>query len=460
MWDKKFKQSDRKKFLHLIQYIVDAIDSGILKSGELLPTQRDLSKRLNVSIGTITKAFKELEHMGYLSGEIGRGTFVSDITSEYKNFLYTESKTPYKYNLGHFRTSELFNHTIQLNLLSGIKEASSSPDFFYKLNDFNNCGTEHQKQSFIDWIKPLGFGNITTSEATLLMSEVSAVNTIINTFTEAGDNILIEQIGDRITKDQILQSKRTLAPVKIDNLGIDPKDLEEKIKLHQPKILVTQPTFHMPTTMVTSKNRKQEIVKVCERYNIIILEDGRTDKFYDNVVNPYYEMNPEIAIYVTGTYFPLNPALSSSIVVGSNNNIKKIENQFKLYNWTHSQILLEICTNLITSGRADKIVEERKKLLELRNKCFDDVFDIAPNASLKYCPFRWLKLPNSWANAQFAQLAFENGILVRNSDIFLNEDLPQLPYIRISNGAINNDADYEAALLEIKRLFEEQDFSF
>ena len=53
MWDKKFKQSDRKKFLHLIQYIVDAIDGGKLKSGQALPTQRELSKRLNLSIGTI-----------------------------------------------------------------------------------------------------------------------------------------------------------------------------------------------------------------------------------------------------------------------------------------------------------------------------------------------------------------------------------------------------------------------
>jgi DNA-binding transcriptional MocR family regulator len=460
MWDKKFKQSDRKKFLHLIQYIVDAIDSGKLKSGELLPTQRELSKRLNVSIGTITKAFKELERMGYLSGKIGRGTFVSDITTEYQNFLYTESKTPYKYNLGHFRTSELFNHTIQLNLTSGIKEVANTPDFFYKLNDFNNCGTDHQKECFINWIKPLGFNKLRSTEATLLMSEVSAINTVINSFTEGNDTILIEQIGDRITKDQILQNKRTLVPVKIDSLGIDPKDLEEKIKLHQPKILVTQPTFHMPTTLVTPKKRKQEIIKVCERYNILILEDGRTDKFYDDVVNPYYEMNSEIAIYVTGTYFPLSPSLSTSVAVASSSNIKKIENQFKLYNWTHSQILLEICANLISSGKADKIVEERKNLLELRNKCFDEVFDIAPNTSHKYCPFRWLKLPDSWANAQFAQLAFENGILVRNSDIFLNEDLPQLPYIRISNGAIHNDADYEAALLEIKRLFEEQDFSF
>ncbi|MEQ8243696.1 PLP-dependent aminotransferase family protein [Fulvivirga sp.] len=460
MWDKKFKQSDRKKFLHLIQYIVDAIDSGKLKSGEVLPTQRQLSKKLNLSIGTITKAFKELERMGYLSGEIGRGTFVSDITTEYKNFLYTESKTPYKYNLGHFRTSELFNHTIQLNLLSGIKEIAGTPDFFYKLNDFNNCGTEAQKESFINWIKPLGFESIDTTDTTLLMSEVSAINTIINALTEVGDKILVEQIGDRITKDQIAQSSRETTPVKLDAHGIDTSDLEEKIKLHQPKLLITQPTFQMPTTITSPKSRKEEIMKICEKYGVIILEDAKTDKFYDAAVNPYYEMNPNIGLYVTGTYFTLNPALASSVVVGNSNQIKKIENQFKLYNWTHSQILLEMCSNLINTGKADKIVDERKKILESRNICFDEVFDIPPNTSHKYSPFRWLKIPDTWSNAQFAQVAYENGILVRNSDIFLNDKLPPMPYLRISNGSIHKDEDYKTALVQLKELFKEQDFSF
>ncbi|MEQ9164653.1 MAG: PLP-dependent aminotransferase family protein [Fulvivirga sp.] len=460
MWDKKFKQSDRKKFLHLIQYIVDAIDSGKLKSGEVLPTQRQLSKKLNLSIGTITKAFKQLEQMGYLSGEIGRGTFVSDITTEYKNFLYTESKTPYKYNLGHFRTSELFNHTIQLNLLSGIKEIAGTPDFFYKLNDFNNCGTKAQKESFIRWIKPLGFESINATDTTLLMSEVSAINTVINAMTAVGDKILVEQLGDRITKDQVAQSNRIAIPLKLDAQGIDPTDLEEKIKLHQPKLLITQPTFQMPTAIVSPKSRKKEIMAVCEKYGLIILEDAKIDKFFDAEVSPYYEMNPDLGLYITGTYFTLNPALSSSIVVGNSNHIKRIENQFKLSNWTHSQILLEMCANLINTGRADKIVDERKKILETRNICFDEVFEIAPNTSHKYSPFRWLKIPETWPNAQFAQMAYENGILVRNSDIFLNDELSPMPYLRISNGSIHKDEDYKAALVQLKKLFEEQDFSF
>ena len=179
MWNKKFEQSDRKKFLHLIDYITEAIDSGALEPGQSLPTQRELSQKLNLSIGTITKAFKELEKMGYLKGEIGRGTFVKDIAAESADFWYTESKVPYKYNLGHYRTTELFNHTIQINLLASIKEVANSSNLYPLLNDLHNTGSDRQKTAFLDWIK--GIGIVAKPEQIALLSaELLTANLLIN----------------------------------------------------------------------------------------------------------------------------------------------------------------------------------------------------------------------------------------------------------------------------------------
>ena len=41
----------------------------------LLP-QRDMAQRLDLSVGTISKAYAEAEQRGLISGEVGRGTFV------------------------------------------------------------------------------------------------------------------------------------------------------------------------------------------------------------------------------------------------------------------------------------------------------------------------------------------------------------------------------------------------
>src|SRR4051812_4581139 len=52
------------------------IETGRLKPGSRLPTQRALAKQLGVTVTTVTRAYDEAQRRGLLSGEVGRGTFV------------------------------------------------------------------------------------------------------------------------------------------------------------------------------------------------------------------------------------------------------------------------------------------------------------------------------------------------------------------------------------------------
>jgi DNA-binding transcriptional regulator YhcF (GntR family) len=69
---------DRSKPLYLA--IADAmmrdVESGMLPKGTRLPPQRDLAWKLGVTLGTVTRAYKEAETRGLLEGEVGRGSFV------------------------------------------------------------------------------------------------------------------------------------------------------------------------------------------------------------------------------------------------------------------------------------------------------------------------------------------------------------------------------------------------
>jgi len=56
--------------------IMDAIKKGTLKVGTKLPTERELSQKLNVSRNTISTAYKALEEDGALKSYQGKGTFV------------------------------------------------------------------------------------------------------------------------------------------------------------------------------------------------------------------------------------------------------------------------------------------------------------------------------------------------------------------------------------------------
>jgi GntR family transcriptional regulator len=58
------------------------IASGLLKSGEQLPTVRALAVELSVNPNTVIKAYTELEREGTVTSEQGSGTFVAPQSAE------------------------------------------------------------------------------------------------------------------------------------------------------------------------------------------------------------------------------------------------------------------------------------------------------------------------------------------------------------------------------------------
>ena len=63
-------------YRQMMRQIVEAIAVGRLKAGEKLPSHRELSERIVVAPLTVKKAYDELEALGYIETQRGRGTFV------------------------------------------------------------------------------------------------------------------------------------------------------------------------------------------------------------------------------------------------------------------------------------------------------------------------------------------------------------------------------------------------
>lgn len=62
--------------------ILNAIISGDVKEGEILPSIRKLARDLKVSVITTTKAYSELETMGYIRAVPGKGYYISEKSSD------------------------------------------------------------------------------------------------------------------------------------------------------------------------------------------------------------------------------------------------------------------------------------------------------------------------------------------------------------------------------------------
>jgi GntR family transcriptional regulator len=62
--------------------VKDAVASGTLKPETKLPSIREMSKELKISIITIKRAYADLEREGYIITRAGMGSFVADVNKD------------------------------------------------------------------------------------------------------------------------------------------------------------------------------------------------------------------------------------------------------------------------------------------------------------------------------------------------------------------------------------------
>ena len=69
-------------FEQIVQQVEDSILQGQLKPGDQLPAERDLAQRFGVSRTAVREAVKTLREKGLVEAYSGRGTFVTNGTSQ------------------------------------------------------------------------------------------------------------------------------------------------------------------------------------------------------------------------------------------------------------------------------------------------------------------------------------------------------------------------------------------
>jgi GntR family transcriptional regulator len=69
-------------YRQVMEQIKYYVASGGLKSGDLLPSIRDLARTLAVNPTTVVKAYTELEHEGVIEMKHGKGAFVSSLSTK------------------------------------------------------------------------------------------------------------------------------------------------------------------------------------------------------------------------------------------------------------------------------------------------------------------------------------------------------------------------------------------
>ena len=105
-------KSDIPLYTQLVGIIKRHISSGALAVGELLPSEAELCRTLDISRNTVRQAIGELEEEGLVVRKRGKGTFVADPTTNRRGVRY--SFTTEVSSMGKSPSSTLVDFDVQV----------------------------------------------------------------------------------------------------------------------------------------------------------------------------------------------------------------------------------------------------------------------------------------------------------------------------------------------------------
>lgn len=76
-------RSDKPIYEQIVDNIKELSIKGVLKTGDKLPSIRELAGMLTVNPNTVSKAYQELERQKIIETVRGRGTYMCEINSGY-----------------------------------------------------------------------------------------------------------------------------------------------------------------------------------------------------------------------------------------------------------------------------------------------------------------------------------------------------------------------------------------
>ena len=257
-WKPDKKMLKFPMYLSLAGLLEQDIVSGRLPANTQLPPQRELADFLDVNLSTITRAFKCCETKGLIYAMIGRGTFVSpnaalpgpDVSGGRSSI-----------ELGPIRPYYQFNTDVA-DAARRILQGTHAD----KLFEFEfTSGNDRHRKTAAKWLSEFRL-NTSADQIILTSGTQNALAITLLSLFKAGDKI----VSDVYTYSNFISLAKQLGiqliPAAADREGMRPDSLEKQCNLMDIKGVYLMPSYHNPTSITMSAERRKEISLVIKNF--------------------------------------------------------------------------------------------------------------------------------------------------------------------------------------------------
>jgi DNA-binding transcriptional MocR family regulator len=228
-----------------------------------------------------------------------------------------------------------------------------------------------------------------------------------------------------------------------------PEALERAAKRERIKGVFLMPTCANPTTVTMSNERKDALSAVIAKLGIFVLEDDATLEIDGS--GTFFERLPDQTFHLTGATRFLAPGLRIAFVASPQRHLKKLLNAHHRLTIKASALDTEIMSELILSGRAQKLIDEKIVRAKEMNGVFRKIFP-KERRSAKDTPFfRTLALPYTrLSGPEIERKLLLSGVRVCHSSRFAASKNPSRSFLRLSLCSVQSKEELKSALKIIK----------
>lgn len=375
------------RYKELVDQLAADIRAGRLRPGTRLPTHRDLAAREGLALVTATRVYAELQAMGLVSGETGRGTFVKEALPRGQGIdLHAWSAD----------TVDLsFNYPSspgQADLLrAALRQLAAAGDLESLLRYQPHGGREHERATVARHLASRGL--IASVETTLLVSGAQhGLATTAMALLEPGDLVAVDALTYPGFKLAAEANRLELAPIPAAGHGSDLDALAALCKRRRVRAVYAMPTLHNPLGWVMSARRRRELVAIARQHGLILIEDAAYAFLAEGAPPPLAALAPETTVYVSSLSKSVATGLRVGFVCAPREWVPKLERAIRATTWNTAATMTAIACGWMEDGTVARLEDDKRRDASLRQGLAAEVLGRLKRISHPASYFVWLPL--------------------------------------------------------------------
>ena len=442
----------KARYKAVVDRYAQAIRSGQLPAGSRLPTHRTLAAGERLSLATATRAYRELEEMGLVSGETGRGTFVRDLSLPPGHGVDQQVVAADVVDLN-------FNYPSLPEQGDALREA---------LRQLAMAGDIDSHLRYQPHAGRLAERDIIARHLTCQHFAPDAENVLIVNGAQHGLAVTVMGLlrpGDVVAVDALTYSgfkalaalyHLELAAIPCRPEGPDLRALHTLCQQRRVRAVYTMPTLHNPLGWVLNTGQRQALADLARQHDLLIIEDAAYARLVSHPPPPVVSYAPERTVYVTGFSKNIATGLRVGVVISPPRYRPEIERAIRATTWNTPTLISSLICAWIEDGTVARFETQKRQDARQRQQVAREVLCGLPVVSHPDSYFVWLPLGEESRADRLANALMERRISVSTAEPFcVSATIPQA--LRIALGSVPFDS-LRPALLSVRDAVEYEQY--